>query len=55
MEKNIRLSIYGNFARAFSVDAKPGDVKAETTEITLSPQAAKMILSDLQKVAQGKQ
>ena len=53
--KNVRISTYGNFGRAFSVDAKEGDVKPETVEITLSPKAAQMIFADLQKVLEGKQ
>lgn len=55
MNKNVRLSIYGEFGRAFSVDANPEEVKKETTEVTLSPKAAQMIFNDLEKVLKGKQ
>lgn len=54
-EKNVKLSIYGNFARAFSVDANPANIKKETIEVELSEQAAKMIFADLEKVMKGKQ
>ena len=54
-DKNVRISTYGNFGRAFSVDVKEGDVKPETVEITLSPKAAKMVFEDLKKVLEGKQ
>lgn len=51
--KNVKLTVYSKFGRAFSVDAKDEDL--QNIDIVITEKAARMIYQDLEKVLKGKQ